>query len=58
MSDRLHALIFNALTQGLEHADRFVSLTEREAITRRIVAVVRGETAADTEAMERRWVGP
>jgi hypothetical protein len=73
MSDRLHALIFNALTEGLADADRFVSLTEREAITSRIVAVVRDEQAAelarrdaDADAMDRhyqgrsgeRWEGP
>lgn len=39
MSDRLHALVFNAITNSLP-ADRFVSLSEREAATKAVLDVI------------------
>jgi hypothetical protein len=47
MPDRLHALAFNELSRALSDAGRFVALSERDEITRRVVDVVRGEIAAD-----------
>jgi hypothetical protein len=45
--DRLHALAFNELTTVLSMFSRFVPLSEREEITRRLVAVVRLEADAE-----------
>ena len=47
MADRLHALAFNELSAALSMFSRFVSLSEREEITRQLVAVVRGETSRE-----------
>ena len=54
MSDRRHALIFNAITRGLADADRFVALSEREAIARRIGEALDADPADldDDEAAE------
>ena len=49
--DRRHALIFNAITRGLAEADRFATLSEREAIARRV-----GQ-ALDTEQTPRGLLG-
>lgn len=43
MSGRFHALMFNELTCGLSRADRFVALSEREAITRGLTEVAHQE---------------
>ncbi|MEV4672704.1 hypothetical protein AB0K34_13700 [Actinomadura sp. NPDC049382] len=36
MSDRRHALIFNAITEALAAADRFVPLSARDGAARRV----------------------
>jgi hypothetical protein len=38
--DQRHALIFNAISEGLSAADRFVPLSAREAIARRVAAAL------------------
>ena len=38
----LHSVVFNELTKALRDEDRFVSLSERERISARIVKVVTG----------------
>lgn len=45
MSDRVHALAFNALTEALGDADVFVRLSAREATTTAVVTAVRNELA-------------
>lgn len=40
-SSRVYALIFNGLTHGLAAVDRFVALSEREAVTRAIYDALR-----------------
>jgi hypothetical protein len=50
MSDRVHALAFNALGEAL--GDVFVRLSQREAITAAVVAAVRSELADQIEAGE------
>lgn len=47
MPDRLHALAFNELSAALSMYSRFVLLSEREEITRRVVGVARAEIAAN-----------
>lgn len=47
MPDRLHALVFNELSAALSMYSRFVLLSEREEITRRIVGVAQTEVAAN-----------
>lgn len=44
--NRRHALIFNAITVGLSEVDRFMALTERDAITRRVEEVLDVEDGA------------
>jgi hypothetical protein len=52
MSDRVHALAFNALTKAVGEADVFVRLSDREAITAAVVTAVRSELADQIEAGE------
>lgn len=56
MADRLHALVFNELSAALSMFSRFVPLSEREEITRRLVAVVRGESDAEAAVKQAREV--
>jgi hypothetical protein len=48
----IHALAFNAVTQALAEADRFVSLSERESVAAAVEAAIETEIRAD----ERRQV--
>lgn len=43
----IHALAFNAITRALAEADRFVSLSEREAVTAAVEAAIETEIRAD-----------
>src|SRR5437899_11964481 len=52
MPDRLHALAFNELSAALSMFSRFVPLSEREEIARRLVAVVRVESDAELGALQ------
>jgi hypothetical protein len=54
MADRTHALAFNALTQGLSDAGRFVALSERETITAAVVAAVSSAWEQRSAAAEAR----
>jgi hypothetical protein len=52
VADRLHALAFNELSAALSMFSRFVPLSEREEITRRLVTVLRGEVDAEGNALQ------
>lgn len=50
MSDRVHALAFNALTEALRQPGVFVRLSAREAIAAAVVTAVRDELATELRA--------
>lgn len=58
MADRIEALAFNELTSALSDVDRFVALSERQEITRRIVTVVGQEVRREiAESLRRAAAG-
>src|SRR5690242_11314892 len=50
---RLYALLFNAITRAIP-ADRFLSLSDRQAVTDAVAEVIEGEGSAALDAKDAR----